>query len=611
MLVRITIFLLLASVTAFAQGSVSEQAFKQALDEELAKRENGTWLYARSEVYRKTVLHHIAEKLYLGTANQSGLSHMQPQSAQLFSGDVSTDPFGQEETSIAISRNDPNRIVIGSNDEPEDIRSMPVFLSTDAGMSWNTSRMPMPPKPYYAYGDPFVIADQYNGFYYAFLIYNEQLGLSNIIVAHSTDGVLWTFGNPVIAGKKSSPTSEDKESIAIDLGTNSPVNGRIYVSWMHFDNDNPSKDGLQLAWSDNACLSWSSPVQIDSGTGFFSQVKVDNSGNVFYTYSHYTGNNGIAEHYLLISYDNGATFVRQKIADYFSYPYSTREYAPTLKGINGIRGFPYIAIDYDARLNILHAVYGTYKKWDDNTSTAVLYYTKTTDGGSNWSKPLAVGFEGDSSALHTDRFMPWIGVDENSGDVHLLYYSSEEDPNNIKLEAYRMVIHREGKISYTRLSDSLFDPLHVTDYTYLPFIGDYNGCALQGETFAYAWTENRKGLPPEQYLDGEVYAYVSSASSGVSSIHQISARSLSIFSAYPNPSVNGSLKLGFAVPQSGTASLSLSATSGSFCKKLFSADLASGTYEKEFDISAVASGNYVISLKSGNASVQKKIIVVH
>ena len=137
MLFRITIFLLLASVTAFAQGSVSEQDFKRVLDEELAKRPNGTWLYTRSEVYRKTVLHHIAEKLHLGTAYQADVSQMQVQSAQLFSGDVSTDPFGQEETSVAISRNNPKRIVIGSNDEPEDIRSMPIFLSTDGGMSWH------------------------------------------------------------------------------------------------------------------------------------------------------------------------------------------------------------------------------------------------------------------------------------------------------------------------------------------------------------------------------------------------------------------------------------------------------------------------------------------
>ena len=111
--------------------------------------------------------------------------------------------------------------------------------------------------------------------------------------------------------------------------------------------------------------------------------------------------------------------------------------------------------------------------------------------------------------------MPWIGVDENSGDVHLLYYSSEEDPMNLKIAAYRMVIYREGKISYTRLSDSLFDPLRVKDYSLTPFIGDYNGCAMSGSTFAYAWTEGRKGLPPEWFPDGEVYAYVNSASSGV------------------------------------------------------------------------------------------------
>ncbi len=116
MFLRVIIFLLLASVTALAQGSVTELAFKQALDEELAKRPNGAWLYARSEVYQRAVLQRIAEKLHLGTANQQALSGLEPQSLQTFSADVSNDPFGQEETSVAISRNDPNRIVITSND---------------------------------------------------------------------------------------------------------------------------------------------------------------------------------------------------------------------------------------------------------------------------------------------------------------------------------------------------------------------------------------------------------------------------------------------------------------------------------------------------------------
>ncbi len=488
---------------------------------------------------------------------------------------------------------------------------MPVYLSTDAGMSWNTSRMPSPPKPYIAYGDPFIIADQFNGFYYAFLIDSKDQSLSNIMVAHSADGVTWTYSDPVVAGKIADGTSEDKESIAIDLGSESPVTGRVYLSWMHFDNDHPSNDGLQLAWSDNGGLTWSLPERIDSGAGFFSQVKVDNSGNIYYTYSNYRIDGGSAEHYLLISYDQGATFIRRKIADFYNYPYSRSQDKTTLKGVNGIRAFPYITMDYDLDAKILHVVYGTYRKWSDSTSNAILFYTNSSDEGRTWAAPYAIGLQGDSAALHTDRFMPWIGIDNVTGNIHVVYYSSQNDPSNIKLEAYRTIFYKEGTIEYSRISDSLFDPLHVTDYDIMPLVGDYNGCAQRGGTFAYAWTENRKGLPPEQYLDGEVYAFVNSQSSGVSSIRQVSARSLSIFSAYPNPSSGGSLTLGFAIPVSGMASLSLSSTGGAFCKKLFSADLASGTYVKEFDISSIASGNYVISLESGNASVQKKIVVLH
>ncbi len=599
--------MLLGAATAFAQSGVTDQIFQKALDEELALRHNGKWLYARSEVYRKTVLRNISEKLHCGSEFLNNHHAVSPQDLHVFSGDVSNDDFGQEETTVAISRNDPSRIVIASNDEISDKRSMPVFLSTDAGTSWSTSRMPIPPKPYYAWSDPFVTADQYNGFYYAYLLYNEKAHLSNIMVAHSDDGISWRYGNPVIANKQPDASTEDKESVAVDFGTTSATNGRVYVSWAHFGDDS-SREGLHIAWSDNFGLTWSEPVRIDSGAGFFSQVKCDKDGNVFFTYSRYRDDGKIAEHYLLTSYDHGATFIRRHIADYFNYPISKSQYVPTLKGAKGIRAFPYITMDYETVQNTLHVVYGSYAPWSDGTSSALLHYVKTTDQGRTWTHPLMVGFV-DSASLHTDRFLPWVGVDQVTGNVHIIYYSSEEDPKNIRSAAYRAIIPREGPTNYMRLSDSLFDPMHVTDYSPTPFLGDYNGCALQGSTFAYTWTENRKGIPSEQFADGEIYAYVNSTSSGVNVIHQVSAHSLTIFSAYPNPVTSNKITLGFAIPQNSNASISLSSINGTLSKKLFSGDLAQGTYEKEFELNNIASGEYVISLTTEYGTVQKKIVI--
>ncbi|MFI5264440.1 MAG: sialidase family protein, partial [Candidatus Kapaibacterium sp.] len=554
MLVRVTIFLLLASVSAFGQSVSSEQDFKRALDEELAKHENGAWLYSRSDVFRKNVLRHINEKLHLGTTYENKSGQMLPQSFQKFDGDVSNDIFPQNEPSVAIARGNPSRILVGSNDGPEDIRSMPAYLSNDGGITWNTSRMPSPPKPYVAFGDPFLTADQYSGFYYAFLIQNDADYLSNIMVAHSPDGVSWFYGDPVIKNKKPDASVEDKECVAVDLGHYSLTNGRVYVAWYHSE-QSIEKSGLQLAWSDDFGVSWSKPVMVDSGDGFFSQIQIDDFGNIYYSYSLYPFDASISQHYLLVSHDHGATFTRRKMADFYNYPYSKFQYKPTLKGANGICAFPYITINYDVQTGTLHAVYGSYKKWNDSLSTSVLYYTFTRDEGVTWSHPYAIGFQGDSAALKTDRFMPWVAVDETTGNVHILYYSSENDSNNIKIEAYRVIFAKEVPLNYTRLSDSLFDPLHVTDYGNAPFVGDYIGCALQGTTSVYTWTENRKGLPPEQFADGEIYAYVNSVSSGVSGFHQVSANALAIFSAYPNPAAKGRITLGLAIPQSSAVSI--------------------------------------------------------
>jgi hypothetical protein len=520
----------------------------------------------------------------------------------VFSGDISRDEFGQEETSVAISVTDPNRIVIGANDEAANIRSMPIYLSTDGGSSWNTSHMPYPPGQYQACCDPVLASDPKGGFYYAFLIVNQQASLSNILVAHSADGLTWTYGDPVLANKGSSTNQEDKESIAIDLSPSSSTYGRIYVSWQRFDTAY-NFALLELAWSDDEGKSWSPAARIQFDSGFFPQVKVDKHGNVFYSYSLYRDDGKFAGQYVLYSTDHGLTFSQHKIAEYLNYPYSKRERLGTLKGSGGIRAFPYITMDYDQQHDLLHVIYGTYKTWKDGKSSALLFYTNTGDGGNSWSSLLPIGYTGDSSSLESDRFMPAIAADEKTGDAHIIYYSSESDSNNIKCEAMRAIIHADGKAEYKNLSDSLFNPLSVTDFYPFPFIGDYTGCAIKNETYAYSWTEDRKGFP-----DGEIYAYVVSGKSGISERHQVSAKSLAIYSVYPNPIVN-KVTLGFAIPTSGIAQVWL-VSIGGVRKKLYEGHFAEGTYTKESDLGTIANGEYFVTVETEYGIAQRKIVIV-
>jgi hypothetical protein len=359
---------------------------------------------------------------------------------------------------------------------------------------------------------------------------------------------------------------------------------------------------MMLAWSDNEGKNWSPPVKIGSDSGFFSQVKVGKAGKVFYTYSIYRSDGGIASHYLLTSSNYGTTFITHKIADFYNYPYSPDEKLVTLKGTRGIRAFPYSVMEYDPTQNMLHVIYGSYKKWSDGTRSAELYYSRTSDDGLSWTVPIEIQNTEDP---HSDRFMPWIGIDKNSDDVHLVYYSSQADSNNILTAPYREIIKDVGSTIFMRLSDSLFNPLSVTDNTSIPFIGDYIGCAIDGMTSVYSWTENRKG-----YSDGDIFVYISHTNSGVPEVHQVSARSLSIYSAYPNPASN-KLTLGIAIPQTGNISIFLCSIDGILIKKLFEGEAAIGISLKEFDITGIRNGDYFISLKTDYGSAQKKIIVMH
>ena len=171
----------------------------------------------------------------------------------------------QNETSIAVDPNNPNRVVGGANDYVARtwtcyISGTPcsaladgysgTYFSNNGGATWCcTSTDPahlgtlvpgvtrLAGGQYDAGGDPAVAFDSQGHVFYAGLGFNRTSPPNTVEVSRGTfsGGGTLSWGPPTFINQTTSPsTLNDKEWIAVDSHQGSPFQDRIYVTWTRF-----------------------------------------------------------------------------------------------------------------------------------------------------------------------------------------------------------------------------------------------------------------------------------------------------------------------------------------------------------------------------------------
>jgi hypothetical protein len=609
--------LLLSRLSLFATSSFAQSqsqtrealrdSFSVHVQSEIARHYNGLYLYAHSDAFENEVNRKVMGELGISstdltpeeaTETNTKESH-QPLGTASYTKDASKSAAAQNETTVAISRKNHSLIIGAANDETMFNTSMPAYLSTDAGASWNTVHLPdLNLSPYEAGGDPMVAAGRDGTLYYAFLIYDMQFTYSNLIVARSTNGRTWTYGNPVLPLQMSSDF-EDKETVVVDQDSTSPHYGRVYLVWMHYAGSALIDDtsGVRITWSDDQCDTWSDPVQVSFGPGDFSQVVTGKGGALYVSYSELFDPQGqTGEQVVQVSLDGGATFTRNVVSQYTLYPIYQQGDHPRLKGSLGFRSYPYMSIGADPASNRLYSVYGSY----DN-SIASLYYSFSTDQGTTWQTSIPLSTVADASPA--DRFHPWVNYDPLTSKAYATFYTSEPDPDNALAGVMRVELEGSTPRNYTRLDTALFDPLECL-WRGTPFIGDYMGSDAYGGTYAAVWTENRPG-----FTDGEVYAYVSSATAGVERT-LLPPNSMTFYPPSQNPITSSSTELYFGLPSSGEAIATLTDERGVTLMQFAKGNYASGKHQIRLDCSTLTTGTYFCRITSGGESATQKLMVI-
>jgi len=353
----------------------------------------------------------------------------------------------QNETSIAVDPNNPNRIVASANDYVArtwscNIAGTPcsaladgysgTYFSNDGGATWCcTSSDPahlgtlipgvtrLAGGIYDAAGDPSVAFDSQGRVFYAGLGFNRTSAPNTVAVNRGTfDGsghLSWSA--PTFINQTTAPsTLNDKEWIAVDSHASSPFRDRIYVTWTRYIFSTQTgayvQSPINFVSSSDGGKSFTSPKSI-AGNVLYSQGSrpvVGPDGTLYVFWDGATRHDALDGIWMAKSADGGASWSKPSLV-------STVSDNPPLRDTAfRVNSFPAAAA---APNGDLYAVWNASVPNDDSTYAgttgcadwlvgedaveahchSAAIWSKSSNGGSSWSTPAAVFTPGSRTAI--------------------------------------------------------------------------------------------------------------------------------------------------------------------------------------------------------------------
>ncbi|MDW8074636.1 MAG: T9SS type A sorting domain-containing protein [Bacteroidota bacterium] len=409
-------------------------------------------------------------------------------------------PYDQTETWIAINPRDPLNIVANSNDmQYNGVNGyrMTAFVTKDGGKTWNRYLLPSnanigrPAGGGQTNFDPALAFDADGNLYYGYgwarLTQDDGNGDNYVIVCKSTDGgVTWRMLPYVwyYEGQQNPPFN-DKWLMDADNDPSSPYKNRVYVTWTHFSRSAPNF--IAFSYSTDGGETWEQPpVELAYGSIQSPVPCVGPNGILYVAYRAQSG--GRTDAVVRVSTNGGASFqpsrVAQTVLNLGTYNSQNGRYELAQKQNMRISSYPAIAVD---RSNGPRRgwVYVVQAGRHQTTQQPGVYLVRSTDRGATWSSSIRV----DDNPLNNDVFMPAIAVDPLTGAIGVLYYSSQNAPDNTGADAY-LAISRDGGSTWRRFrltpqtwyfrSPNTVSPQGGSGGNYW---GDYTSIAARGGKF--------------------------------------------------------------------------------------------------------------------------------
>ncbi len=330
-----------------------------------------------------------------------------------------------------------------------------------------------------SFGDPSIASGPNGNFYFASLSIDPLTGNNGIALSISNPNLLsdptscvtrraipwanpcWTtkfiFGaltGFISDGKPSHvpPTFEDKELVAVDQNPSSPFFGDAYVAWDHFNADGTSASFLARCDPTLSC------VMLAGGTlpalsgpdpfAAFTTPAVAPNGAVYVTWCNFgtfttlgpiscraraspAGGVRFGPTQTIVSFEGaGTTFPSfSGLLGYATEQFRTFS-IPSLAASGSASGTGagsntvYFVIDTCTSGNY----YGFFAPAiPGNCASSAILFANSADGGTTWSTPIVI-------ADGHVNVQPWVTADPSNGNVSVVYYTTQFDPFNHRID---------------------------------------------------------------------------------------------------------------------------------------------------------------------------------
>ncbi|MBA3272552.1 MAG: exo-alpha-sialidase [Chthoniobacterales bacterium] len=366
-------------------------------------------------------------------------------------------------------------------------------VSRNGGLTWTRALIPqLTPAsggPYPRATDP-VAAIDLNGTAYLNTLGFDG-GFGAVVVSRSTDGGQ-TFAPPVVAYQSaSSAVFPDKNWIAVN--DFAPNVGRLAVTFTLFSNTQGIRPSpIMRVLSDDGGQTWTSPASIHP-----SNYEVQGSQPVFLpnnrlaiVYWNFNFTDRSTDDFLecVVSNDGGVTFGPPKFIT------SVHRYNPT-----SIRSGAFLpSATTDRTTGNLYVVY---QEFHDPAAGPRVVFTKSTDGGNTWSRPIPASDNPGS----THVFNPAIATSPDGQTLTVSYYTNRDNPTSNTLVDMYLAQSFDGgatwrqniRVSNTSTNAALAPNTgSSTQPAYM--LGDYLGIAGAANVHVPAvpvWVDTRTGNP--------------------------------------------------------------------------------------------------------------------
>jgi hypothetical protein len=271
----------------------------------------------------------------------------------------------------------------------------------------------------------------------------------------------------------------------VSIGNNPPKDQRsawpsvhpkkpiLYLAWTQFDtfglSDANCHSNLQYSISTNAGSKWSKPVQVNQTPGDCTggdnaieggMVAVGLDGRIYLTWA----NQGII--FFDRSYDGGEMWLSNDIA--IAKQYSG--WSMKVPGYKSVSGRPVLVMD-NSTSRAHGSLYVTYADQVNGEEDTDIWLLRSTNKGDVWTKPVRIN--ADKPGTH--QYMPWMTVDQVTGNIYVVYYSRGAYTDN-QTDVY-MAYSWDGGNTFkeVKLSETPFVPTETATSNQQINIAAYDG----------------------------------------------------------------------------------------------------------------------------------------